>query len=112
MSERDKWDELFDASEDALDSLSEVRELMGSRLELGLTGMEWNPGGFIEAREVRATEPWRPSLVRLGERPRVSLAQITRRCDHCHETYVARRQSSRYCGATCRQAAHRVTLTT
>ena len=107
MNERDKWDELFDASEDALDSLAEVRELMGSRLELGLTGMEWNPGGFIEAREVRAQEPWRPSLVRRGERPRVQLSTITRRCDHCAEVYKASRTSSRYCGATCRQSAKR-----
>lgn len=107
MTERDRWDELFEASEDALDSLAEVRELMGSRLELGLTGMTWNPDGYIEAHEVRAREPWAPSLVRRGERPRVQLSTITRKCDQCHEVYKASRTSSRYCGATCRQAAKR-----
>ena len=102
---RDKYDELFDAAEDALDA---IQDLMGSKDELGLTGMAWNDGGFIETREVRVTEPWRPSLVRLGERPRVGLSTITRKCDHCREPYAARRTSSRYCGSTCRQAAHRV----
>jgi hypothetical protein len=101
---RDKYDELFEDGEDALDS---IRSLMNSRDDLGLTGMQWADGGYIETRNVVATEPWRPSRVRLGERPRVELSTITRRCDHCHETYAARRQSSRYCGATCRQAAGR-----
>ncbi len=40
-------------------------------------------------------------------RPRVALSVITRKCDHCDETYQARRASSRYCGATCRKAASR-----
>ncbi len=86
---------------------AEIRDLMSAEDVLGLPGMEWNPGGFVEAHEVRVTEPWRPSLVRLGERPRVALSVITRKCDHCHEPYAARRASSRYCGATCRQSAKR-----
>jgi hypothetical protein len=101
---RDRFDTLFEN-----DGLDDIRGLMGSSDELGLTGMEWNAeGGYIETRNIVATEPWRASLVRLDERPRVQLATITRRCDHCHETYTARRASSRYCGATCRQSAHRV----
>ena len=99
---RDQYDTLFE------DDVLDVRELMNSSDSLGLTGMEWNPeGGFIETRHVVATEPWRPSLVRRGERPRVQPASITRRCEHCAEVYKAARSSSRYCGATCRQAAGR-----
>ena len=87
---------------------SETRSLMGDREELGLTGMEWDgEGGYIVTREVRATEPWRASLVREGERPRVQLSTISRHCDRCGEPYKASRTSSRYCGATCRQAAKR-----
>ena len=99
----DRYDALFE-DEDGLD---DIRELMNSRDDLGLTGMEWNPGGFIEARDVRATEPWRPSLVRLGERPRVGSSATTRKCDHCSTTYKAARSTARYCGGTCRQAAKR-----
>ncbi len=98
----DRFDSLFED-----DGLGDIRDLMGSKDELGITGMEWNPGGFIETRDVRATEPWRPSLVRLGERPRVQPSATTRKCDHCGTTYKAARSTARYCGPTCRQAAGR-----
>ena len=94
--EADRWDGLFEESED--DGLDAVRELMGSRLDLGLTGMTWNAeGGFIEAHEVRVTEPWRPSLVRLGERPRVGASASNKQCAQCGTTFRGINRA-KYCG--------------
>lgn len=62
--------------------------------------------GFLIYHEVRVTEPWHVSLVRLDERPRATIATTRRPCAHCGRV-VPLITRARYCGASCRVAASR-----
>jgi len=95
--ERDKWDELFD--EDPYRSLAEDEAgTVADVLPAGDYGVLSRRDGFVEYHEVRVTEPWRPSLVRRDERPRVSAPTSRKPCAHCGATFkgIAR---AKYCGA-------------
>ena len=94
----DRYDALFE------DDGTDYRELM-SASELVGPGMEWGDG-FVIAREVRASEPWAPSLVRRDERPRVSAPVSLKPCAHCGTPFkgIARKLT---CSQSCRKALSR-----
>lgn len=82
---------------------SSVMSLMGS--EAVAPGCEVGDG-FLIFHEVRVTEAWRPSLVRLDERPRVRPAKGSKTCAHCGQGFMGHGKA-RFCGGTCRVAAYR-----
>lgn len=93
------------------DDVDEVRTWMGSAdVEPGLEAGD----GYFISHEVRVTEPWRPSLVRLGERPRVADSTSTKKCQQCRTEFRGINRA-RYCGlpdcnrarTRARVAAHR-----
>lgn len=72
----------------------------------GSYGVMTRQDGFVEYHEVRATEAWRPSLVRLDERPRVGASRGVKPCTHCGEPFKGINRA-RYCSDACRQSAYR-----
>jgi hypothetical protein len=72
----------------------------------GTFGVLTRQDGFVEYHEVRATEPWRPSLVRRDERPAVGRATVKgRHCARCGHALGKADLQRTYCrGTVCRRA--------